>query len=81
MAGIYQFQIRALGLLGYTDWMDTRRHSSSPSRDGGKTWPAIHSNCRHFFPPQGLTEFRERFELSEKCLEIEWELFVLKFSK
>jgi hypothetical protein len=23
MAGIYQFQIRALGLLGYTDWMDT----------------------------------------------------------
>ena len=24
MAGIYQFQIRALGLLGYTDWMDTK---------------------------------------------------------
>src|SRR5437870_3839346 len=23
MAGIYQFQIRALGVLGYTDWMDT----------------------------------------------------------
>jgi hypothetical protein len=24
MAGIYQFQIRALGALGYTDWMDTK---------------------------------------------------------
>jgi len=24
LAGIYQFQIRALGLLGYTDWMDTK---------------------------------------------------------
>jgi len=24
MAGIYQFQIRALGLRGYTDWMDTK---------------------------------------------------------
>ena len=24
MAGIYQFQIRALGVLGYTDWMDTK---------------------------------------------------------
>jgi len=24
MAGIYQFQIRALGILGYTDWMDTK---------------------------------------------------------
>jgi hypothetical protein len=24
MAGIYQFQIRALGLLGYTDWMDNK---------------------------------------------------------
>ena len=24
MAGIYQFQIRALGLLGYTDWMDPK---------------------------------------------------------
>ena len=23
-AGIYQFQIRALGVLGYTDWMDTK---------------------------------------------------------
>ena len=23
-AGIYQFQIRALGLLGYTDWMDPK---------------------------------------------------------
>jgi hypothetical protein len=24
MAGIYQFQIRALGKLGYTDWADTK---------------------------------------------------------
>jgi hypothetical protein len=24
LAGIYQFQIRALGKLGYTDWMDTK---------------------------------------------------------
>jgi hypothetical protein len=24
MAGIYQFQIRALGVLGYSDWMDTK---------------------------------------------------------
>ena len=24
MAGIYQFQIRALGVLGYTDWMDPK---------------------------------------------------------
>jgi hypothetical protein len=24
MAGIYQFQIRALGVLGYTDWMGTK---------------------------------------------------------
>ena len=24
LAGIYQFQIRALGVLGYTDWMDTK---------------------------------------------------------
>ena len=24
LAGIYQFQIRALGLLGYTDWMDPK---------------------------------------------------------
>ena len=24
LAGIYQFQIRALGELGYTDWMDTK---------------------------------------------------------
>jgi hypothetical protein len=24
MAGIHQFQIRALGVLGYTDWMDTK---------------------------------------------------------
>ena len=24
MAGIYQFQIRALGVPGYTDWMDTK---------------------------------------------------------
>jgi hypothetical protein len=24
MAGIYQFQIRALGKLGYTDWMDSK---------------------------------------------------------
>ena len=24
MAGIYQFQIRALGKFGYTDWMDTK---------------------------------------------------------
>jgi hypothetical protein len=24
MAGIYQFQVRALGVLGYTDWMDTK---------------------------------------------------------
>ncbi|HEY2382444.1 MAG TPA: hypothetical protein VGK48_14805 [Terriglobia bacterium] len=24
MAGIYQFQIRALGLLGYTDWLDLK---------------------------------------------------------
>jgi hypothetical protein len=24
LAGIYQFQIRALGSLGYTDWMDTK---------------------------------------------------------
>jgi hypothetical protein len=24
MAGVYQFQIRALGVLGYTDWMDTK---------------------------------------------------------
>ncbi|HEY2384521.1 MAG TPA: fibronectin type III domain-containing protein [Terriglobia bacterium] len=24
MGGIYQFQIRALGKLGYTDWMDTK---------------------------------------------------------
>ena len=24
MAGVYQFQIRALGILGYTDWMDTK---------------------------------------------------------
>jgi hypothetical protein len=23
-AGIYQFQIRALGKLGYTDWLDTK---------------------------------------------------------
>ena len=24
LAGIYQFQIRALCVLGYTDWMDTK---------------------------------------------------------
>ena len=24
LAGIYQFHIRALGVLGYTDWMDTK---------------------------------------------------------
>ena len=24
LAGIYQFQIRALGVLGYTDWMDPK---------------------------------------------------------
>ena len=24
MAGVYQFQIRALGVLGYTDWMDPK---------------------------------------------------------
>jgi hypothetical protein len=24
LAGIYQFQIRALGVLGYSDWMDTK---------------------------------------------------------
>ena len=24
LAGIYQFQIRALGVLGYTDWLDTK---------------------------------------------------------
>ena len=24
LAGIYHFQIRALGVLGYTDWMDTK---------------------------------------------------------
>jgi hypothetical protein len=24
LAGIYQFQIRALGVLGYTDWMDAK---------------------------------------------------------
>jgi len=24
LAGIYQFQIRALGKLGYTDWLDTK---------------------------------------------------------
>ena len=24
LAGVYQFQIRALGRLGYTDWMDTK---------------------------------------------------------
>jgi len=24
LAGIYQFQIRALGKLGYTDWMDPK---------------------------------------------------------
>jgi hypothetical protein len=24
MAGIYHFQIRALGKLGYTDWTDTK---------------------------------------------------------
>ena len=24
MAGIYEFQTRALGLLGHTDWMDTK---------------------------------------------------------
>ena len=24
LAGIYQFQIRALGVLGHTDWMDTK---------------------------------------------------------
>jgi len=24
MAGVYQFQIRALGKLGYTDWMDSK---------------------------------------------------------
>jgi hypothetical protein len=24
MAGVYQFQVRALGVLGYTDWMDTK---------------------------------------------------------
>jgi hypothetical protein len=27
LGGIYQFQIRALGKLGYTDWMDTPKTS------------------------------------------------------
>jgi hypothetical protein len=38
LAGIYQFQIRALGVLGYTDFMDTKtfeRDSAKPQTNGG----------------------------------------------
>ncbi len=28
-AGTYQFQIRALGKLGYTDWMDSKTFVSA----------------------------------------------------